>query len=86
MDDLEIKNSLKVSKLLIRFLEHEVLNKLGLNVDKFWKDFDDLVNIFSPKNENLLKKREDIKKKIDEYYISNRLKHFGLTLGIFVKV
>ena len=77
MDDLEIKNSLKVSKLLIRFLEHEVLNKLGLNVDKFWKDFDDLVNIFSPKNEKLLKKREDIKKKIDEYYISNRDKQYN---------
>ena len=72
MDDLEIKNSLKVSKLLIKFLENEVLNKLGLNIDKFWKDFDNLVNIFSPKNEKLLKKREDIKKKIDEYYISNR--------------
>ena len=46
MDDLEIKNSLKVSKLLINFLENKVLNKLCLNVDKFWKDFDNVVNIF----------------------------------------
>ena len=39
MEELEIKNSLKVSKLLSQFLENEVLNKLGLNVDKFWEDF-----------------------------------------------
>ena len=64
MEDLEIKNSLKVSRLLIHFLENEVLNKLGLNVDKFWEDFEILIKIFAPKNENLLKKREDIKKKI----------------------
>ncbi len=77
MEELEIKKSLKVSKLLIQFLENEVLNKLGLNVDKFWKDFDHLIKVFAPRNENLLKKREDIKKKIDDYYISNKDKPYN---------
>ena len=72
MEELEIKNSLKVSKSLIQFLEIEVLNKLGLDVNKFWKDFDHLIKVFAPKNENLLKKREDIKQKIDDYYIKQR--------------
>ena len=77
MEELEIKNSLKVSKLLSQFLENEVLNKLNLNVDKFWEDFDHLIKVFAPKNENLLKKREDIKKKIDAYYISNKDKPYN---------
>ena len=76
MEDLEIKSSLKVSKLLSQFLENEVLNKLDLNVDKFWKDFDHVIKVFAPKNENLLNKREDIKKKIDAYYISNKNNNF----------
>ena len=76
MEDLEIKNSLKVSRLLVKFLENEVLNKLNLNVDKFWEDFDNVIRVFAPKNENLLKKREDIKKKIDAYYISNKDKPY----------
>ena len=77
MEDLEIKSSLKVSKLLSQFLENEVLNKLDLNVDKFWEDFDHLIKVFAPKNENLLRKRDDIKKKIDTYYISNKDKPFN---------
>ena len=72
MENLEIKSSLKVSKLLSQFLENEVLNKLDLNVDKFWEDFDHVIKVFAPKNENLLQKRDDIKKKIDAYYISNK--------------
>ena len=43
MEDLEIKSSLKVSKLLSQFLEIEVLNKLDLYVDKFWEDFDQVI-------------------------------------------
>ncbi len=77
MKDLEIRNSLKVSKLLIQFLENEVLKKLDFNVDKFWEDFDNLIKVFAPKNEYLLKKREDIKKKIDVYYISNKDKPYN---------
>ena len=77
MEDLEIKSSLKVSKLLSQFLENEVLNKLNLNVDKFWEDFDHIIKVFGPKNENLLKKREEIKKKIDAYYISNKDKAYN---------
>ena len=77
MEDLKIKNSLKVSKLLIQFLENEVLNKLNLDVDKFWKDFDHLIKVFAPKNVNLLNKRKDIKKKIDAYYISNKDKPYN---------
>ena len=77
MEEFEIKNSLKVSKLLSQFLENEVLNKLDLNVDKFWEDFDQVIKVFAPKNENLLNKREDIKKKIDAYYISNKDKPYN---------
>ena len=77
MEDLEIKSSLKVSKLLSQFLENEVLNKLDLDVDKFWEDFDHVIKVFAPKNESLLKKREDIKKK----KLNTKSTSLGLTRG-----
>ena len=67
MEELEIKNSLKVSKLLSQFLENEVLNKLDLNVDKFWEDFDHLIRVFAPKNENLLNKRDNYINRMDTH-------------------
>jgi len=72
MSELQVKNSLKVSKFLIQFLENEVLNELDLNIDEFWDNFDKLINYFAPKNKKLLEKRTIIKKKIDQFYINNK--------------
>ena len=42
------------------------------NVDKFWEDFDKAVHNLAPINKELLKKRDQIQKKIDEWHLSKK--------------
>ena len=61
MDTRVQKGSLKVSKILFDFLEIEVLDKLGLDKDKFWQNFEDLIYRFTPLNQKLLEKENILK-------------------------
>jgi len=71
--DIKIeKGKLKVSKVLVEFLENDVLKVLGFNIQNFWQDFENLILKFSPLNKRLLQKRENFKKLIDDFYIQNR--------------
>ena len=64
--------SLKVSKDLKDFLENEVLDGLDISSDHFWKSFEEILNEFSPRNKELLEKREDIQSSIDAWHIERR--------------
>ena len=64
-EKLNTNTSLKVSNELKDFLENEVLDGLEITPEKFWPSFEEIVNEFSPKNKELLAKREDIQSKID---------------------
>ena len=72
MDEKIEKGKLKVSKVLVEFLENEVLRELGFNIQEFWQDFENLILKFSPLNKKLLQKRENFKKLIDNFYIQNK--------------
>jgi len=74
MDKKINKGNLKVSQVLVEFLEKEVLELLNLDIDKFWIDFESIINKFAPLNKKLLLKRASIKKLIDNFYIQNREK------------
>ena len=50
MFQMENRNELKVSKILADFLENDVLSELNLDKQKFWNDFQELINNFSPRN------------------------------------
>ena len=65
MDKKTNKGNLKVSQVLVEFLEKEVLELLNLDIDKFWIDFESIINKFAPLNKKLLLKRASIKKLID---------------------
>ena len=69
------KNNLKISAELYNFINNEVIP--GTNVDKeiFWEKFSKSVYELAPINRGLIKKREDIQKKIDEWHKSNRDKN-----------
>ena len=69
------KNKLKISAELYNFINNEVIP--GTNVDKeiFWEKFSKSVYELAPINRGLIKKREDIQKKIDEWHKSNRDKN-----------
>ena len=64
--------TLQVSKDLKDFLENEVLVDLDISADHFWSSFEKIVDEFSPRNKELLEKREDIQSSIDAWHIERR--------------
>ena len=65
-------NNLKVSNDLLTFVNKELLNDTNISPEKFWSGFDKTVHELAPKNQELLKVREDLQKKIDAWHIKNK--------------
>ena len=65
-------NNLKISSELLDFVNEELLKGTDINPEKFWLGFDKCVHELSPKNKELIKIREDIQKKIDDWHIKNK--------------
>ena len=65
-------NNLKVSEKLLSFINDELLIGTGISSKKFWSGFEKAVHELSPKNKELIKVREKLKKKIDDWHIKNR--------------
>ena len=71
-EKLNKNTSLKVSNELKDVLENEVLDGLNITPEKFWSSFEKIVNEFSPKNKELLAKREDIQSTIDHWHLERK--------------
>ena len=71
-------NNLKISKKILDFVNDELLVGTDISSENFWKGFDNVAHELAPKNRELLKIRDDLQKKIDEWYISNKDKEFNL--------
>ena len=65
-------NSLKVSKDLLSFVDNELLKDTEISPKKYWEGFDEVVHELSPKNKELIKTREVLQKKIDDWHIKNK--------------
>jgi malate synthase len=65
-------NNLKVSEELLSFVNNELLIGTSISPEKFWTGFDSAVHELVPKNKELIKVRETLKKKIDNWHIKNR--------------
>ena len=66
-----VKN-LKVAKELLSFVNNELLKDTNITSEKFWSGFDIVAHELEPKNKELLKIRDDIQKKIDDWHIKNK--------------
>ena len=66
------KNGLKISLVLFDFINNEALPGTNIKSDDFWNKFEKVVHELSPINKNLLKKREIVQKKIDEWHKNNK--------------
>ena len=64
------KNGLSIDEKLVTFIESEAFPGTGVDVQKFWQGFAEIVEKLGPKNKTLLQKREDIQSKIDKYHIT----------------
>ena len=65
-------NDLNIDENLIKFINDEAIPGTGLDSNHFWKEFSNVVHELAPKNKNLIKKREEIQKKIDDWHLSNK--------------
>ena len=64
--------SLKVSQELDKFLTDELLPGLDISPDAFWESFERVLDEFGPRNKELLAKRTEIQKTIDNWHISKK--------------
>ena len=67
------RSTLKISPILIDFIELEVLPGLSISPDQFWSSFASVVDDLTPRNRALLKERNDLQVKIDAWNSENRV-------------
>ena len=71
-------NNLSVANELINFVNNELLKNTKISPEKFWLGFDKAVHELAPRNKELIKIREDLQKKIDEWHIKNKSNEINL--------
>lgn len=65
--------NLKVDAKLAALVKDEIAPGLNVDANAFWTKFGQIVNDLGPKNQALLKKRDDIQKAIDEWHLANKV-------------
>ena len=71
-------NSLKVSKVLLSFINNELLKDTNITKENFWIGFEKAIYDLVPKNKELIEIRNSLQKQIDEWHI----KHKGNKINI----
>src|SRR5215471_12989026 len=61
---------LRVAKVLHAFIEREAVTDSGISSDAFWSALSTLLREFGSRNRELLRKRDELQQKIDEYHQS----------------
>ena len=77
MTEYVTHGSLQVSKKLDNLIKEKVCVGINLEADSFWNNLEEIIKEFSPKNKELLKIREELQSKIDDWHINNRDKDFN---------
>jgi len=68
---------LKVNKELYHLVRDEIAPGTGVNADRFWKSFGEIVRDLAPKNRALLEKRDKLQKQIDQYHLARKGQPFN---------
>ncbi len=71
-------NNLKVSEKLSKFVNGELLKNTNVSPENFWLGLEKTLDELAPKNRELIKFREDLQKKIDNWHFKNKGKEFNL--------
>ena len=64
-------NNLQVSKKLSNFVNDELLKNTNISSENFWLGLEKTLDALAPKNKELIKFREELQKKIDDWHINN---------------
>ena len=73
-------NNLKVSEKLSKFVNGELLKNTNVSPENFWLGLEKTLDELAPKNRELIKFRENLQNKIDDWHIKNKGKEFNLSL------
>lgn len=65
------QGNLSIAKELYDFIENEALAGTGVDSATYWKNFEQVVTDLTPKNKELLAKREQLQAQIDEWHRNN---------------
>jgi malate synthase len=71
------KNGLKINTKLFDFVNNEIIPGTNIKKEEFWSNFGNVVHELAPINKNLIQKREDIQKKIDDWHKKNKSKELN---------
>ncbi|HEY9058243.1 MAG TPA: malate synthase G [Aurantimonas sp.] len=72
MSDMIDVHDLKVATILKTFIDSEALPDTGIAPDVFWKGTSDILNGLAPRNRELLRVREDMQARIDDWHRERR--------------
>lgn len=65
------KGSLAIDTQLYNFIANEVTPVVGIDNEKYWQEFEKIVQTFQPRNKALLAKRDEIQIQIDDWHDKN---------------
>ena len=65
-------NNLKIADKLLAFVNEELLKNTDISPDQFWSGFDKAVHELAPKNKELIKFRDELQNKIDDWHLKNK--------------
>ena len=66
--------SLSIDPALEALVREEIMPELGLNAEDFWNSFSQILNDLTPRNRELLEKRDRIQQQIDEWHLNRKEK------------
>lgn len=66
------KGKLKIAAELYHFIQKEALPQTQLDEESFWEGFSDLIQELTPKNEELLRKRDLLQQQINDFHKENQ--------------
>jgi malate synthase len=69
---------LQVARLLYDFINNEAIPGTGVDPEHFWNEFGRIVADMAPRNRDLLKFREDLQVKIDQWHRENQSQSINL--------
>ena len=77
MSERVVIGGLQVDAALHRFIEEEAIPGTGVAAPAFWQALETLLADLTPRNRELLAKRDALQEKIDAWHKANRGQGFG---------
>ena len=63
---------LEIAQPLFKIIKNDITPETGVDNDKFWSSLEEIVRELQPRNTELLAKRDQLQKQIDEWHQANR--------------